>query len=121
MTTNNKIEVVVNEIAEKRNELNGLTYNDSNYDDIEDDLHDLEDDFNEEFGTFLEDVLQDEKHPYRTHVAVIFMNYATQPLRSVEDVRALRKKYNAFINMCALLKKVTSKEKLVIYKGNKNG
>jgi len=69
----------------------------------------------------LEDVLQDEKHPYRTHVAVIFMSYATQPLRSVEDVRALRKKYNAFINMCALLKKVTSKEKLVIYKGNKNG
>ena len=69
----------------------------------------------------LEDVLQDEKHPYRTHVAVIFMSYATQPLRSVEDVRALRKKYNAFINMCALLKKVTSEEKLVIYKGNKNG
>ncbi len=59
MSVNDKIEIAVSEIAEKRNELNNLTYNDASYDDIEDDLHDLEDDFNDEFGDFLEDILQD--------------------------------------------------------------
>lgn len=59
MDINDKIGIAVSEIAEKRNELNKLTYSDASYDDIEDDMHDLEDDFNEEFGDFLEDILQD--------------------------------------------------------------
>lgn len=59
MDINDKIGIAVSEIAEKRNELNNLTYSDASYDDIEDDMHDLEDDFNEEFGDFLEDILQD--------------------------------------------------------------
>lgn len=54
-----KIESVVNEIAEKRNELNKLTYNDKSYDEIEDDLHDLEDHFNEEFEKYFEEILED--------------------------------------------------------------
>ncbi|MCP4520134.1 MAG: hypothetical protein GY827_00290 [Cytophagales bacterium] len=59
MDTSEKIAIAVSEIAEKRNELNNMTYNDASYDDVEDDLHDLEDDFNEEFGDFLEEVLAD--------------------------------------------------------------
>jgi len=47
------------QIAEKRNELYGIDYEDSRYDDIEEELHDLEDDFVEQYGAGLEDVLQD--------------------------------------------------------------
>ncbi|TXK49677.1 hypothetical protein FVR03_06180 [Pontibacter qinzhouensis] len=46
-------------IIQKKEELNALDYNDARYDDIEEELHDLEDDFNEEYGDFLEDVLED--------------------------------------------------------------
>ncbi|WP_242917127.1 hypothetical protein [Pontibacter liquoris] len=46
-------------ILEKKQELNALDYNDARYDDMEEELHDLEDDFNEEYGEYLEDVLED--------------------------------------------------------------
>lgn len=46
-------------IAEKRNELSALTYDDNRYDDLEEALHDLEDSFNNMFGDELEDVLAD--------------------------------------------------------------
>ncbi|MCU0417642.1 MAG: hypothetical protein MUE33_10715 [Cytophagaceae bacterium] len=41
----------------KKNELNRLTYDDKNYDDVEEELHDLEDDFLDNFGDELEKVL----------------------------------------------------------------
>jgi hypothetical protein len=44
-------------LIEKKQALGKLSYNDERYDDIEEELHDLEDDFNEEFGPYLEDVL----------------------------------------------------------------
>lgn len=46
-------------IALKKNELAKLDYSDAKYDEIEDALHDLEDDFHEEFGEVLEDALHD--------------------------------------------------------------
>jgi len=46
-------------ILEKKQELNALDYNDARYDDIEEELHDLEDDFNEEYGDYLEEVLEE--------------------------------------------------------------
>lgn len=46
-------------IIEKKQALGKLSYNDERYDDIEEELHDLEDEFNEEFGPYLEDVLED--------------------------------------------------------------
>jgi len=46
-------------LIEKKQALSKLSYNDERYDDIEEELHDLEDDFNEEFGPYLEDVLED--------------------------------------------------------------
>lgn len=54
-----RIESMVNEIADKRNELSKLTYNDKNYDDIEDELHELEDKFNDEFEKYFEEILED--------------------------------------------------------------
>ncbi|NME71945.1 hypothetical protein [Flammeovirga aprica] len=47
------------EIIEKRNQLNALSYEDESYDDIEDELHDLEDDFIDEHGETLEDIIGD--------------------------------------------------------------
>lgn len=47
------------EIIEKRSQLNALSYEDESYDDIEDALHDLEDDFIDEHGETLEDIIGD--------------------------------------------------------------
>lgn len=47
------------EIVEKKNTLSQLNYNDKNYDQVEEELHDLEDDFIDEYGDYLEDVLAD--------------------------------------------------------------
>lgn len=46
------------EIVKKRDELNKINYNNPAYDDLEEQLHDLEDDFQENFGEYLEDALQ---------------------------------------------------------------
>ncbi|MGE0589583.1 MAG: hypothetical protein AB7O48_13485 [Cyclobacteriaceae bacterium] len=46
------------EIVAKRNELQKIDYNNPDYDDLEEALHDLEDDFQEEYGEFMEEVLQ---------------------------------------------------------------
>ena len=44
-------------LIEKKAELHTLTYDDARYDEVEEALHDLEDDFNEEYGEYLEDAL----------------------------------------------------------------
>lgn len=44
-------------LAQKKNELAALGYDDTRYDDIEEELHDLEDDFQDAYGDYLEDVL----------------------------------------------------------------
>jgi len=45
-------------LINKRNELSELDYNDSTYDDVEEELHDLEDDFLEKYGDYLESAFQ---------------------------------------------------------------
>jgi hypothetical protein len=46
------------EIVKKRDELVKLDYNNPKYDDLEEQLHDLEDDFQDEYGDYLESALQ---------------------------------------------------------------
>ena len=46
-------------IIAKREELNKLDYNNPKYDDIEEQLHDMEDAFQVKFGEFIEEALQD--------------------------------------------------------------
>ena len=58
-------------ILEKRLELSQLTYADEKYDDIEEELHDLEDDFNEEYGTEIENQLDDIHDKYCPHSDVL--------------------------------------------------
>jgi hypothetical protein len=53
-----KLDQDLTAIVEKRIELSKITYADERYDDIEEELHDLEDDFNEEYGDELEAELE---------------------------------------------------------------
>ena len=46
-------------IADKINELDEMDYSDERYDDLEEELHDLEDEFLEEFGAELEEAITD--------------------------------------------------------------
>ena len=46
------------ELIEKRNRLSALSYADADYDTVEDALHELEDDFQDEYGDYLADVLE---------------------------------------------------------------
>ncbi|MCB0494190.1 MAG: hypothetical protein KDC93_17425 [Cyclobacteriaceae bacterium] len=46
------------EIIAKRNLLQKLDYNNPKYDDLEEELHDMEDDFQDNYGEYLEKVLQ---------------------------------------------------------------
>jgi hypothetical protein len=52
------LDKALQEIVVKRNELNTLNYNNPKYDDLEEQLHNLEDDFQEVYGDYLEEVLQ---------------------------------------------------------------
>ena len=45
-------------LIEKKAELQTLTYDDARYDDVEEALHDLEDDFNDNYGPDLEAILE---------------------------------------------------------------
>lgn len=46
-------------IIQKKAELSKLSYNDERYDDVEEELHDMEDEFNETYGDYLEEVLEE--------------------------------------------------------------
>ena len=48
-----KIDHELTEIVQQRNQLSALEYSDENYDDLEEQLHDLEDDFNENYEEIL--------------------------------------------------------------------
>jgi hypothetical protein len=53
-----KLDLELTEIVEKRNQLAEMDYSDANYDDLEEVLHDLEDDFNADYEELLEKELE---------------------------------------------------------------
>jgi hypothetical protein len=52
------LDKALQEIVNTRNELAQIDYNNPKYDDVEEKLHDLEDDFQDKFGGYLEEVIQ---------------------------------------------------------------
>ncbi|HOX82630.1 MAG TPA: hypothetical protein PLJ60_03930 [Chryseolinea sp.] len=52
------LDKALQEIIKRKSVLGKLTYNDPTYDDLEEELHDLEDDFQEAYGEYLEAALQ---------------------------------------------------------------
>ncbi|MBS1680457.1 MAG: hypothetical protein JST48_01985 [Bacteroidetes bacterium] len=53
------LDKAVQEIATRRNELKKIDYNNPKYDDLEEELHDLEDALQDNYGKYLEEVLQE--------------------------------------------------------------
>ena len=53
------LDIALQEIEKKREELSKIDYNNPKYDDLEEQLHDLEDAFQVKYGEYLEEVLQD--------------------------------------------------------------
>ncbi len=49
-----KLDKELTEIVEKKNQLSAMDYSDEKYDDLEESIHDLEDDFNENYEGVLE-------------------------------------------------------------------
>lgn len=52
------LDKALQEIAKKREELGKIDYNNPKYDDLEEELHDMEDTFQDNYGEYLEDALQ---------------------------------------------------------------
>ena len=52
------LDKALQEIVKYRAELSKIDYNNPKYDDLEEKLHDLEDDFQDEYGDYLESALQ---------------------------------------------------------------
>ncbi len=53
------LDKALQEIVQRRNALQQIDYNNPQYDDLEEELHDLEDAFQVKFGEALEEILQD--------------------------------------------------------------
>jgi len=53
-----ELDAELREIERTKAELSKLDYNDPKYDDLEEQLHDLEDDFQDKHGEYLEEALQ---------------------------------------------------------------
>lgn len=62
----------VQEIALRRNELKKIDYNNPKYDDLEEELHDLEDALHVKYGEYLEEVLQNVHDKYCPDTDVLF-------------------------------------------------
>lgn len=58
------LDTALQAILKKRQELKKIDYNNPQYDDLEEQLHDLEDAFHVKYGDYLEDVLQDVHDKY---------------------------------------------------------
>lgn len=52
------LDKALQEIVIKRSELGKIDYSNPKYDELEEQLHDLEDDFHDEYGDYLEEILQ---------------------------------------------------------------
>ena len=53
------LDKALQQIVNSKQELSKLDYNNPKYDDLEEELHDLEDDFQDEFGEYMEAAFQD--------------------------------------------------------------
>lgn len=66
------LDKALQQIALRRNELQKIDYSNPKYDDLEEELHDLEDDFQEQFGDDLETVLREVHDKYSPDTDVLY-------------------------------------------------
>ena len=66
------LDKALQDIALRRNELKKLDYNNPKYDDLEEELHDLEDSLHVKYGDYLEEVLQEVHDKYCPDTDILF-------------------------------------------------
>ncbi len=66
------LDQALQQIALRRNELKKLNYNNPKYDDLEEELHDLEDSLHVKYGDYLEKILQNVHDKYCPDTDVLF-------------------------------------------------
>ncbi|MCW5912942.1 MAG: hypothetical protein KIT62_17865 [Cyclobacteriaceae bacterium] len=67
-----ELDKAIQEIAKRRNALAKIDYSNPEYDDLEEELHDLEDALQVKYGEFLEDILQDVHDKYCPDTDVLY-------------------------------------------------
>ncbi len=67
-----ELDKAIQEIANRRNALSKIDYNNPKYDDLEEELHDLEDALQVKHGEFLEEILQDVHDKYCPDTDVLY-------------------------------------------------
>ena len=67
-----ELDKAIQEIALRRNALKKIDYNDPKYDDLEEELHDLEDSLHVKYGDYLEDILKDVHDKYCPDTDVLY-------------------------------------------------
>ncbi|MDV3309510.1 MAG: hypothetical protein LOY03_11910 [Cyclobacteriaceae bacterium] len=53
-----EVDQALGRLAAKRQELSAIDYSNPRYDELEEELHDMEDEFQEKYGAYLENILQ---------------------------------------------------------------
>lgn len=66
------LDKAIQQIALRRNELKKIDYSNLKYDELEEELHDLEDSLQEKFGDYLEEILQDVHDKFCPDTDVLF-------------------------------------------------
>jgi len=66
------LDKAIQEIALRRNELKKIDYSNPKYDELEEELHDLEDSLHVKYGDYLEEILQDVHDKYCPDTDVLF-------------------------------------------------
>ena len=67
-----ELDKAIQEIAKRRNALSKIDYSNPKYDDLEEELHDLEDSLQVKYGEYLEEVLQDVHDKYCPDTDVLY-------------------------------------------------
>ncbi len=66
------LDKAIQEIAIRRNQLKKLDYNNPKYDELEEELHDMEDSLHVKYGDYLEEILQNVHDKYCPDTDVLF-------------------------------------------------
>src|SRR5260370_8126758 len=66
------LDKAIQEIAVRRNELKKIDYNNPKYDDLEEELHDLEDALQVKYGEYLEEALQEVHDKFSPDSDILF-------------------------------------------------
>jgi len=66
------LDKAIQEIASRRNDLKKIDYNNLKYDELEEELHDLEDSLHVKYGDYLEEILQNVHDKYCPDTDVLF-------------------------------------------------